>query len=563
MLKGTLSFLCLLYCMDERAMSHPSSMQCDYACFAKYKPGDEFGQMDVDSFGKPTGNHCVITTNVPASGYISGQAYVVTVTSITPLARKLACNHPGFAEQHVVNSPTRQSTSTHAWTADSNTETTFRAFCGSSDEIWVASPITVNLNAGGNGGGTTNGPTVSAAEDTTTSSVGTTAVGGAPFATFGSDLELMPGLFLKANLMESDAEIEVTMNKNTWIGLGFSAGQSVSMTGDGNGVDLFACSDGAVLRYWMTDKNPPRGGIEVPESSCTFAFGKTTMQFRRPLAAVDPSTPSGGRRLVQAVAITPGTPQTLIYAHGDFGATTMSFHGPFKDGQLVDLQSLSTAEAPKKSGEATLYLHLIFMILSWGMLLPWGVALANRTRDVPGAPSGAWFRLHRSCQIIGLILQCFGFIYALWHCGSNVGAHFQNGHTIIGAIVIILGLQQPLNAAIRPHPPEKDEAKSVGRLAFEMIHKGSGYLAILLAIINIWYGIVLLNDQLYNSAIIAVAVTLALLGILPVFCYVIYSFMSPDNGFSRLATGAGGRESLRLNRNPVVVGNSKSDLSRA
>lgn len=42
--------------------------------------------------------------------------------------------------------------------------------------------------------------------------------------------------------------------------------------------------------------------------------------------------------------------------------------------------------------------------MSWGMLLPWGVAIANRTKNVTNAAPGGWFKWHKKLQIIGALV---------------------------------------------------------------------------------------------------------------------------------------------------------------
>jgi len=55
-----------------------------------------------------------------------------------------------------------------------------------------------------------------------------------------------------------------------------------------------------------------------------------------------------------------------------------------------------------------------------------------------------------------------------------------------------LGLFQPINALFRPHK-HKGEARSMARLAWEVWHKGSGYLAITLSIFTIALGTVIIS----------------------------------------------------------------------
>ena len=54
---------------------------------------------------------------------------------------------------------------------------------------------------------------------------------------------------------------------------------------------------------------------------------------------------------------------------------------------------------------------------------------------------------------------------------------------------MVLGVLQPVNAFFRPHAPKVSEAKEKKRLAWEIVHKSSGYVAVALALFTIWLGI--------------------------------------------------------------------------
>jgi hypothetical protein len=66
-------------------------------------------------------------------------------------------------------------------------------------------------------------------------------------------------------------------------------------------------------------------------------------------------------------------------------------------------------------------------------------------------------------------------------------------HGILGMVTMSLGLLQPLNAIIRPRF-DPDSAKTTLRTVWEYFHKGTGYVALLLAVATIGYGTVSLPD---------------------------------------------------------------------
>ena len=135
--------------------------------------------------------------------------------------------------------------------------------------------------------------------------------------------------------------------------------------------------------------------------------------------------------------------------------------------------------------EDTYNLHASLMLVSWGWMLPSGVAIARlfRHRDP------IWFQIHRACQVLGLILAIIGWSIALrkFDVFSDPGISSYT-HGVFGCATMAIGLIQPLNAVIRPHKPQPGESASRVRRVWEIIHKGSGYVAVVLSIITIAMG---------------------------------------------------------------------------
>lgn len=131
-------------------------------------------------------------------------------------------------------------------------------------------------------------------------------------------------------------------------------------------------------------------------------------------------------------------------------------------------------------------MHGALMLSSWGALLPLGVAisLTGRHREP------LWFRLHVGCQMLGLALALAGWLLALTQfsvfSSGATGASFA--HACMGCVVMSLGLLQPINAAIRPHKDKSTAGRTARRAAWELWHKGSGYVAVLLSIFTIALG---------------------------------------------------------------------------
>lgn len=135
----------------------------------------------------------------------------------------------------------------------------------------------------------------------------------------------------------------------------------------------------------------------------------------------------------------------------------------------------------------THFVHASLMMVSWGFLLPSGTLLAKFYKH---RPDGLWFKLHRGIQVLGLLLAVIGWIIALINFNVFKDYGFRNfQHGICGMVVMILGLLQPLNALIRPHGPKTpEEAKTTKRFLWEIWHKASGWIAVLLAVPTIILG---------------------------------------------------------------------------
>mmetsp|Transcript_36208 Transcript_36208/g.71192 ORF Transcript_36208/g.71192 Transcript_36208/m.71192 type:complete len:344 (-) Transcript_36208:228-1259(-) len=142
------------------------------------------------------------------------------------------------------------------------------------------------------------------------------------------------------------------------------------------------------------------------------------------------------------------------------------------------------------SGEKKPYMlaHGSLMLIGWGFLLPSGVITAKCLRHRPGA---LWFKIHRTVQITGLLFVVVAMIIALVQFDVFTSASIASVHGGLGLTVMALGILQPINAALRPHP----EPRTTKRKAWEVIHKGSGYVAITLAVVTIFIGTTLLPEK--------------------------------------------------------------------
>jgi len=165
-------------------------------------------------------------------------------------------------------------------------------------------------------------------------------------------------------------------------------------------------------------------------------------------------------------------------------------------------------------------LHWACMLVSWGFLLPAGAIIA---RFMKHRPNGTWYKIHRIVQPLGLVIALIGWIVAICHYGPSVFSDYgQNNfrHACCGTTVMILGLLQPLNAFVRPHhDASSSEDKSKTRCMWEILHKGSGWLAIVLAIFTIGLGLSLLKPSHLPPFLYSYVAELSLLLLLIAFIF--------------------------------------------
>jgi hypothetical protein len=126
--------------------------------------------------------------------------------------------------------------------------------------------------------------------------------------------------------------------------------------------------------------------------------------------------------------------------------------------------------------------HGVLMGLSWGFLLPVGALVARFGKQ----KDPLWFKVHRGVQAAGVLLALLGLVAALLMVAT--GHFLARPHAYIGLAAMALGLQQPVNAWLRPHKA-KGQPRSAKRMWWERWHKYSGRCAVALGLLNPFWGI--------------------------------------------------------------------------
>ena len=213
----------------------------------------------------------------------------------------------------------------------------------------------------------------------------------------------------------------------------------------------------------------------APGASIEVSGGISTMTFA--ISRDDPQANlngEGATKMIWAVG-----DQSRLSMHSTRGQANVVLDG----GVSSDASDLVTEIAVPGRAYVVLW-HAIIMFLSWGLLLPFGTAISAGLRDKLVAPK--WYLAHRNMQVAGLLLAFIGVIMAL---AGPTPASAYGAHGWLGLVVMLLGLLQPVNGFLRPGKG------APRRKLWQLLHKGSGWLALLLAGITIILGCVKFDLQ--------------------------------------------------------------------
>ena len=180
---------------------------------------------------------------------------------------------------------------------------------------------------------------------------------------------------------------------------------------------------------------------------------------------------------------------TVLFAYGAEGEGNLGYHNA-RGHAVVSWDGSSVVDRSDSEGEggqlALIRAHSVLMVLAWAVFAPAGFCFARL------APRHGkyWFIGHKWCMVsaVGATIVGLGMIL-----GRSSGDGRPNGvrstHTAVGWAVVTMACLQPLNAIARPHAPGAGERKSRMRRAWEVVHRTTGSLALVLAALNVALGL--------------------------------------------------------------------------
>ncbi|KAL8261941.1 hypothetical protein R6Q59_025990 [Mikania micrantha] len=268
-----------------------------------------------------------------------------------------------------------------------------------------------------------------------------------------------------------------TPNTNSYIGMGFSP--NGGMVGS-SAVVGWVARDGTtnMKRYFLGGQTPSQVLVDQGDLQI---IGNTSTIF------------TDSARIYMAFQLVTNQPrQQLVYSVGDNSnppPSTPSYRlVQHRNKIAIRLNYVSGQGSRTKAPYSNLKRgHGILNMIGWGMLLPIGIMVARHMKHL----DPLWFYLHFGIQSLGFVLGLAGVIAGIVldnRINAKVGKHKG-----LGATILSLGFLQVSAAFLRP----SIDAKS--RKYWNLYHYGVGSVIILLAFVNIFYGIHLAKNNTWNA----------------------------------------------------------------
>lgn len=254
-------------------------------------------------------------------------------------------------------------------------------------------------------------------------------------------------------------------NANAYIGMGFSP--NGKMVGSSAVVGWVESDGTSVMKKYFLggqDSNrvmPDQGNLQFGNSTITTVNSRIYMAFQlintdRPESKLIYSVGPSGR--------IPSGPNFRLTQHSEYISTVLNY----ATGQ-TETKGTNTKTLRKTHG--------ILVMVGWGILMVMGVMAARYMRQW----DPMWFYCHTAIQSLGFLLGVAGVI-----CGlvlSNRVSTNVDKHKTIGIIVLVLGCLQVIAFLARPSKESK------ARKYWNWYHFGVGRSLLLLAAVNVFYGI--------------------------------------------------------------------------
>ncbi|KAM7447097.1 DOMON domain-containing protein frrs1L [Porites harrisoni] len=321
---------------------------------------------------------------------------------------------------------------------------------------------------------------------------------------------------------ESSITFELS-SKEKWISVGFNHKAIM------DGTDSIICSsldnESNVIGHYPVKGHdtPIKTGKEIPElifQGVMREHGNTKCKFKR-------------EKKSSMMSADLNKDLFVIFASGPIGGDNSLREHSWKAHSMspVNLAEIEILEA-SEFDLFLIQLHAILMVVAWVGFATIGMFVARFMRTVWGVKEMCrkriWFQLHRTLMILTTVCTVAGAILAFVYVGK--WSEDAGAHPIIGTIVLLIAVIQPVLAFFRPPPDGKR------RMYFNWAHRTFGLLTLALAVVNIFLGSVLPAFHLEDSAVYVMIVYLLVLAFIMAFeLYLAFSEDKSDEDYRVLA----------------------------
>jgi len=160
--------------------------------------------------------------------------------------------------------------------------------------------------------------------------------------------------------------------------------------------------------------------------------------------------------------------------------------------------------------------HGALMFIAWYCIAPFGFVLARFMKGFSW-----WFQVHRAIMFIAMLAVIAAFGIAISYCTT----HFDDAHKIIGLIVVIIGVAQPVIGFLADKM--FDPNRKATPIFPDKTHWVLGWLSITLGMINIILG---LNEyQNTKKGVLVAYCVVAGITFVAIIAFTIFRLIKPAN----------------------------------
>eukprot|EP01023_Acetabularia_acetabulum_P016386 TRINITY_DN1809_c0_g1_i7.p1 TRINITY_DN1809_c0_g1~~TRINITY_DN1809_c0_g1_i7.p1 ORF type:complete len:864 (-),score=179.34 TRINITY_DN1809_c0_g1_i7:1688-4279(-) len=170
----------------------------------------------------------------------------------------------------------------------------------------------------------------------------------------------------------------------------------------------------------------------------------------------------------------------MIWAYGNSWSKQTLSHSNIHSARGVQIVDLLSGTSNSKPVAAIWLAHGALMFVGWSLMVPFAVVIARYFKAQLGP---MWMTIHKFSNMFGLLLSTVAAVLAVYEMQIAGAAHFSTYHTIMGFIVVLVGICQGVQGFIRPAKPGPDSKRieHIKRNVWGIPHKFVGFCLLVVA----------------------------------------------------------------------------------